>query len=80
MAFPYQDNGVYYVFFMDCDGNDLDTLNVSDQIGIDKKSIPVNGRSEPLITMAFIQDDNAMIAAYHRYERKQYFFTYNYRD
>ena len=60
-------------------GEILDELDVSAEIGTDNKSKPIIGQSEPMITCSFIADDNLFISAYHRIQRTQYHFTYNFQ-
>jgi len=47
-------------------------------LSIDDKSKPVTGFWEPLISVAFIPDDNLFVSCYHRFQRRQYHFTYSF--
>ena len=68
-AIAYQDNGKYFVLFIDEHGKELDLLNVSQKLAIDDKSKPITGFWEPLITVCFVER-NVFISAYHRFQRK----------
>ena len=47
-------------------------------LGLDDQSKPVTGFWEPLITVAFLSDDNVFISCYHRFRRENYHFIYSY--
>mmetsp|Transcript_2672 Transcript_2672/g.4176 ORF Transcript_2672/g.4176 Transcript_2672/m.4176 type:complete len:149 (+) Transcript_2672:453-899(+) len=79
-SIAYQDNGKFFVSVVDNSGTVLDNINVSDIVVIDNLSKPITGFWEPLITVSFIPDDNLFIAAYHRVQKKQYHFTYSYKE
>lgn len=79
MAIAYQDDGVFYVRILDNKGKTIENLNVSDIIGTDNRSKPIEGINEPLISCVFIENDDLFISAYHRPEKKQYHFTYSYK-
>lgn len=75
-----QDNGKFTVAFINNEGEELDSLDVSAELNIDDKSKPITGFYEPLITCCFIMNDDVFISVYHRIERKQYHFTYSYKN
>lgn len=52
---------------------------MSAQLSLNDGSKPITGFSEPLITCAFIENDNVFIQCYHRKQKKQYHFTYSYK-
>jgi len=76
----YQDNGNYYLSFIDNSGQTLDSIHLNPELGIDTSSLPLTGFWEPLITAAFLPDDRAFIAVYHRKLRKQFHFMYSYLE
>jgi hypothetical protein len=84
IAVAYQDNGRFFVSVMNTDGQELDHFDVSAHLVIDDQSKPITGFWEPLITSVFIPGEDAgsdlFITAYHRIQRKQYNFTYSYRQ
>jgi len=53
---------------------DVETLNVTDVLGIDRESLPITGFWEPLITAVFIPGNNLFISAYHRMNKVLYNF------
>lgn len=79
-AIAYQDNGVFHVCVLDNKGEVQDRIPVSEILAIEetKKSLPITGFWEPLITSVFIPDDDLFICMYHRIQRKQFHFTYSY--
>lgn len=79
IAIAYQDDGVFYVRVLDNKGKTLQDLNVSEIIGTDNMSKPIEGINEPLISCVFIENDDLFISVYHRREKKQYHFTYSYK-
>ena len=79
-AIGFQDNGKYYMSFLNTKGEELDHLNVSKVVNIDDKSRPITGFSEPLVTGSFLPDGNVFISAYHRIQRLQYSFLYSYQQ
>lgn len=76
----YQDNGHFQVLFIDNQGKVLDNLNVSKLLSLDDESKPITGFFEPLITVCFLPNGKAMIAAYHRIQKKQCHFIYSYKE
>ena len=62
----YQDNGEFFISFVDQKGEELDNFNVTEYLGIDNTSLPLPDFYEPLITVSFIEDDNVMVSVYHR--------------
>jgi len=65
-AVAYQDNGKFMVVFVNNKGTVLDELDVSEKLALDPGSKPVTGFMEPLITCAFIANDDIYLSAYHR--------------
>lgn len=65
-ALCYQDNGKYFVSFLDNVGNEIDHLDVSQVLALNDGSKPITGFNEPLITCAFIDNDDIFIQCYHR--------------
>lgn len=82
ICIPYQDNGVFYLTVISLEGEiqELVTLNVSEHLGLDDKSKPITGFWEPLITASFIKMDSLFVSAYHRLQKKQYHFIYDYKN
>lgn len=76
----YQDNGKFFVSFMNNQGEELDNLAISEKLFLDDLSKPITGFWEPLVTCCFIQNDDVFISAYHREQKKQYHFTYSYKE
>lgn len=66
----YQDNGIFKVLFIDNKGNQIDEVDVSKLLSLDDESKPISGFFEPLITMSFLPNERAMIAVYHRIQKK----------
>jgi hypothetical protein len=62
----YQDNGEFFISFVDQKGEELDNFNVTEYLKIDNASLPLPDFYEPLITVCFIEDDNVMVSVYHR--------------
>jgi hypothetical protein len=82
-AVAYQDNGKFFVSIFNNEGEDIDTINVSNIISdeiLDVESKPITGFFEPLITCCFIEDDNLLVQVYHRIQKKHYHFTYSYKE
>jgi len=71
---------VFFVAVVDSQGQQLSTIDVSDILGIDNKNKPLPQFYEPLTTSVFLPDDNLFIQVYHRFEKKQYSFTYSYKE
>ena len=46
----------------------------------DENSKPITGFWEPLITCCFIMNDDIFISTYHRIQKKQYHFTYSFKN
>jgi hypothetical protein len=83
VAIAYQDNGRFFVKVISTAGEELDHFDVSKHLVIDDQSKPITGFWEPLITSVFIPGEGGQdlfITAYHRTERKQYNFTYSFRE
>lgn len=88
MAVCYQDDGVFHILVMTTAGELIEDVNVSKMLHLDKKSKPVEGFWEPLITCAFIPANpqnpklgsNIMVCVYHRFEQKQYHFAYSVQE
>ena len=76
----YQDNGVFSVCFLDAEGKEIVDVNVSKLLHLDEESKPITGFYEPLITVCFLPEDKALIAVYHRLQKKQYHFIYMYKE
>jgi hypothetical protein len=64
----YQDNGEFYISFVNSKGEELDNYNVTEFLEIDNTSLPLIDFYEPLITVCFIHDDNVLVTVYHRQE------------
>jgi len=52
---------------------------VSAALSLDAESKPVTGFSEPLITVAVLPDESVFVSAYHRHQKKQYYFMYQHK-
>ena len=65
---------------IDDKGIDVDTLNVTKFLGIDRDSLPITGFWEPLITAVFIPGSNLFISVYHRMKKKLDNFNYSYKE
>ena len=79
-ALSYQDNGKFYISLVDNKGEELDNFNISQKLFLDDGSKPITGFWEPLTTCCFIQNDDIFVQVYHREQRKQYHFTYSYKE
>lgn len=77
-AVAYQDNGKFFLSVVNNKGEELDNLNVSKLLSLDEQSKPITGFWEPLITCAFIPDDNLFVSCYHRIQKRQYHFLYSF--
>ena len=66
----YQNNGHFSVLFIDNKGTIIDDLDVSKLLQLDDESKPISGFFEPLITVSFLPNDKAIIAVYHRIQKK----------
>ena len=51
---------------MDNKGNELDLIEIESLVQLDQLSLPIDGFSEPLITVCFNGDDQLFILLYHR--------------
>ena len=80
IAVAYQDNGQMNVSVLDMKGEELDNIDVSDHLKLDRKSQPISGFYEPIMTCCFLPNDDLYINAYHRIEKKHYHFKYSYKD
>jgi hypothetical protein len=58
------------VLFIDNKGTIIDDLDVSKLLQLDDESKPISGFFEPLITVSFLPNDKAIIAVYHRIQKK----------
>ena len=87
----YQDNGKFRVNIVNNQGQEIDTINASEFLGLDTRSKPISGFWEPLICACFIpapgeprdvkeNQHTVFIACYHRLEKKQYHYTYSIRQ
>ena len=69
-------------------GEEVDHINVSRLLHLDKKSKPIEGFWEPMITCVFIPANpqnpklgsSLVICVYHRFERRQYHFSYSIQE
>jgi len=87
LAICYQDDGAFRIMILKSDGTLIDDVNVSSLLGItnDKRSKPIEGFWEPMITCCFVpanKDDpkagsNLMVCVYHRITRQQTHFIYS---
>ena len=66
----YQDNGTFFVDIIDYRGNKIDLIKVSKLLKLDKRSLPIFGFKQPLITACFVDNERIFVNAYHRLERK----------
>jgi hypothetical protein len=66
----YQDNGKFFVSFVNAQGEEIDNLHISEKLFLDDLSKPITGFWEPLVTCCFIQNDDVFISAYHREQKK----------
>lgn len=76
----YQDDGKFHVSFLEPGGQVMDSLDVSATVPLDSESKPVTGFSEPLIAVAVLPDGSVFVSAYHRYQKKQYYFMYQHKN
>lgn len=76
----YQDSGHYYVTVVSNTGEEFTTIDVSEILEIDADSKPIEGFYEPLITSNFLNDEVVRIVAYHRMNKIQYHFNYNFKE
>jgi hypothetical protein len=60
-AICYQDNGAFFVSFLDNQGNELDQLDVSAKLELNDASKPITGFAEPIITCAFVENDQVFV-------------------
>ena len=79
-AIAYQDNGWFGVKIINNRGTELDKIDINKFLDIDDLSKPITGFWEPLICACFIDKDDLFIAVYHRLNRKQYHFTYSFKQ
>ena len=63
-SLAYQDNGNFYVSFVNDQGEELHLLNVTDLLQIDTQSTPISGFMEPLITTCFVEGRKVFIQVY----------------
>jgi len=89
LAICYQDDGEFFVLVLSADGgHEIDLVRVTDLLHLDKKSKPIEGFWEPMITCCFIPANpqnpklgsSLVICVYHRFERKQYHFSYSVQE
>ena len=52
---------------------------VNDIIGIDNSTVPINGISDPLISVCFTDKDTLFINLFYRQKSDYYYFLYNFR-
>ena len=76
----YQDSGEYFCLVIDNTGIVLDKIEIMDILQIDMLSTPIDGFHEPLITCSFLNNDVIFIQMYHRKEKVEYHFHYNFRQ
>ena len=61
-------------------GEELTNLDVTEILEIDDGSKPVEGFYEPLITSNFLSDEIIRVSTYHRMDKIQYHFNYNFKE
>jgi len=78
IGLAYQDMGKYYVTILDMEkeGEEIQTLNVSDLLKLGDDSKGIHGFWEPMITISFMPNNKIFIGVYHRMEMQQYHFIY----
>lgn len=59
---------------------EIKKINCNKILSIDKKSIPIDGILDPLITCCFTSSTTLFVSTYHRMQRRQYNFTYSIKD
>ena len=79
-AIAYQDNGQFFVRVLDNTGAQKCELDVSNIVKLDTESKPISGQEEPMITCAFIPNEDLFISVYHRRLKKQIHFTYSWKQ
>ena len=62
----YWDDGNFGVMFINHEGKETKLLDVNDACGISKDSKVIEGFWEPLVTVTFLNKDEAYVSAYHR--------------
>lgn len=80
LVVPYSDNGKMRVTILTNTGEEIALLDINEICGIDEASIPVVGFMNPMITACFDANNDLIVQAFHRFERKHYLFKYSWKD
>ena len=67
MCVPYSDDGKIRALVFRNTGEIIVELNLNEEFKIDKKSVPIMGLFNPMITACFISNDDLFIAVFHRF-------------
>lgn len=74
----FQDEGKFFLSFIDDTGHETELLDVTAILNIDQESLPISDFYEPMITVVFIPDSCVFVSVYHRGNKIQYHFKYSY--
>jgi len=74
---PYSDDGNFRVLVFTNKGDKIVKLNMNDELSIDKKSRPIMGLFNPMITACFVKDEDLFVSVFHRMESLQYNVIYS---
>ena len=66
MCVPYSDNGYLKALVFKNTGDIIVEINLNEEFNIDKRSVPIMGLFNPMITACFISNDDLFIAVFHR--------------
>jgi len=80
LCIPYQDNGCLKAYIIDNKGNMLKNMCLNSITGFDKKSKPIMGFYQPMVTACFIQNDDLFFSVHHRFEHIQKSFIYSWKE
>ena len=70
MCVPYSDDGNVRALIFTNTGKKIVELNMNKEFNIDKRSVPIMGLFNPMITACFIENDDMFIAVFHRLQGK----------
>jgi hypothetical protein len=81
LGIAYNDKGRYKCLFKDTEtGNTIDEIDVTEKLGLDRKSVAMEDIYVPMNTMVFRPDGTVSISIFHRYMRKHFQFLYDIRS
>ena len=67
-------------YIIDNKGNMIKNMCLNSICDFDKRSKPIMGFYQPMITACFIQNDDIFFSVHHRFDNVQKMFIYSYKE